>query len=68
MSILTDLDEAVTFCRRLFGTEPAKCRPGYASFAITEPPLKIVLPEHFGAGGSLSHLGIEVAGSERPLS
>jgi lactoylglutathione lyase len=56
-----DIDAAVTFYSRLFGAEPAKRRPGYANFAITEPPLKLVLLENPGQGGSLNHLGVEVA-------
>ena len=40
---VNDIDEAVAFYSRLFGTEPAKRRPGYANFAVTEPPLKLVL-------------------------
>ncbi len=56
---VNDIDEAVSFYARLFGTEPAKRRPGYANFAITEPPLKLVLLENPGQGG-LNHLGIEV--------
>ena len=55
-----DIDEAVTFYSKLFGAEPAKRRPGYANFAIAEPPLKLVLLENPGQGGSLNHLGIEV--------
>lgn len=55
-----DVDEAVTFYSKLFGTEPAKRRPGYANFAIAEPPLKLVLLENPGQGGSLNHLGVEV--------
>ena len=57
-----DIDEAVAFYRKLFGTEPAKRRPGYANFAIAEPPLKLVLLENPGHGGGLNHLGIEVPG------
>ena len=57
---VNDLDQAVTFYSRLFGTEPAKRRPGYANFAIAEPPLKLVLLENPGQGGSLNHLGVEV--------
>ena len=57
---VNDIGEAVTFYSRLFGTEPAKVRPGYANFAIAEPPLKLVLIEHSGQGGSLNHLGVEV--------
>jgi catechol 2,3-dioxygenase-like lactoylglutathione lyase family enzyme len=55
-----DIDEAVVFYSKLFGAEPAKRRPGYANFAITEPPLKLVLMENPGQGGSLNHLGVEV--------
>ncbi len=58
-----DVDRAVAFYSRLFGTEPAKRRPGYANFAIDEPALKLVLIENPGAGGSLNHLGVEVASS-----
>jgi catechol 2,3-dioxygenase-like lactoylglutathione lyase family enzyme len=57
---VNDIDEAVTFYTRLFGTEPAKRRPGYANFAIAEPPLKLVLLENPGQGGTLNHLGVEV--------
>lgn len=56
---VTDVDRAVEFYARLFGTEPAKRRPGYANFAIAEPPLKLVLIES-STGGSLNHLGVEV--------
>ena len=59
-----DIDESVAFYSRLFGAEPAKRRPGYANFAIAEPPLKLVLLENRGEGGSLNHLGIEVADTD----
>ena len=55
-----DLEQSVDFYRRLFSTEPAKVRPGYANFAVAEPPLKLVLIENPGHGGSLNHLGVEV--------
>jgi catechol 2,3-dioxygenase-like lactoylglutathione lyase family enzyme len=55
-----DMAEAVTFYSKLFGAEPTKRRPGYANFAMTEPPLKLVLLENAGQGGSLNHLGVEV--------
>jgi len=68
-----DLDAAVDFYTKLFATEPAKRRPGYANFAIADPPLKLVLFE--GAeGGTLNHLGVEtdaaaeVEAAERRLS
>jgi catechol 2,3-dioxygenase-like lactoylglutathione lyase family enzyme len=57
---VNDIDEAVGFYSKLFATEPAKRRPGYANFAIAEPPLKLVLLENPGQGGSLNHLGVEV--------
>ena len=55
-----DVDEAVGFYSKLFGADPAKRRPGYANFALTEPALKLVLIENPGHGGSLNHLGVEV--------
>jgi catechol 2,3-dioxygenase-like lactoylglutathione lyase family enzyme len=57
---VTDIDQAVAFYANLFGAEPAKRRPGYANFAIADPPLKLVLLENPGHGGSLNHLGVEV--------
>ena len=56
-----DLESSVAFYSQLFGSAPAKTRPGYANFAIAEPPLKLVLIENPGAGGSVNHLGVEVA-------
>lgn len=58
---VSDVDSAVAFYEKLFGTAPAKRRPGYANFAIVDPPLKLVLIENPGGGGSLNHLGVEVA-------
>lgn len=55
-----DLDRAVEFYSRLFSSSPAKRRPGYANFAIDDPPLKLVLIEQEGARGTLNHLGVEV--------
>ena len=62
---VSDLDEAITFYSRLFATQPAKVRPGYANFAIAEPPLKLVLIEGSGTPGSLNHLGVEVESTEQ---
>ncbi|HTY31058.1 ArsI/CadI family heavy metal resistance metalloenzyme [Mycobacterium sp.] len=59
-----NLDEAITFYSKLFNTEPAKRKPGYANFAIADPPLKLVLLENPGQGGTLNHLGVEVESSE----
>jgi catechol 2,3-dioxygenase-like lactoylglutathione lyase family enzyme len=59
-----NLDESIAFYSKLFGTEPAKLRPGYANFALAEPPLKLILMENPGQGGSLNHLGVEVADTD----
>jgi catechol 2,3-dioxygenase-like lactoylglutathione lyase family enzyme len=55
-----DLDAAVDFYSKLFATPPAKRRDGYANFAVAEPPLKLVLFEQPGKGGTINHLGVEV--------
>jgi catechol 2,3-dioxygenase-like lactoylglutathione lyase family enzyme len=59
-----DLEEAITFYSKLFNTSPAKVKPGYANFAIVDPPLKLVLLENPGKGGTINHLGVEVETSE----
>jgi predicted enzyme related to lactoylglutathione lyase len=61
---VSDLDAAIAFYSKLFDTAPAKVRPGYANFAIAEPPLKLVLVEGQGAPGSLNHLGVEVESTD----
>jgi len=62
---VADIDEAVVFYSKLFGTEPAKRRPGYANFAVADPPLKLVLIENTEAqAGSLNHLGVEVESTD----
>ena len=60
---VSDIDTAVEFYGTMFRAEPAKRRPGYANFAITDPPLKLVLIEGT-EGGTLNHLGVEVDGTE----
>ncbi|MER7703718.1 ArsI/CadI family heavy metal resistance metalloenzyme [Kitasatospora sp. NPDC097605] len=63
---VADLEGSVAFYAKLFGTEPAKRRPGYANFAIAEPPLKLVLIEgEAGEETRLDHLGVEVASTEQ---
>ncbi len=58
---VSDLEASITFYSKLFGTEPAKRREGYANFALTEPPLKLVLIEgEPGQDTRLDHLGVEV--------
>ncbi|SVA52564.1 uncharacterized protein METZ01_LOCUS105418 [marine metagenome] len=63
-----NLDEAIDFYSRLFDAVPAKVKPGYANFAIAEPPLKLVLFENQGKGGSINHLGVEVQTTEEVLT
>ncbi|MDC7340292.1 ArsI/CadI family heavy metal resistance metalloenzyme [Streptomyces lydicus] len=61
-----DLDASVEFYAKLFGVEPAKRRPGYANFAVAEPPLKLVLiAGEAGQETRLDHLGVEVASTEQ---
>ena len=62
------LDPAIEFYSKLFATDPAKVRPGYANFAIAEPPLKLVLIETPGQGGTLNHLGVEVASTDEVVA
>jgi catechol 2,3-dioxygenase-like lactoylglutathione lyase family enzyme len=66
---VSDIDQAVEFYAKLFGAEPAKRQPGYANFAIADPPLKLVLIENpdargDGVSGALNYLGVEVTGPE----
>ena len=57
---VSNLDDAISFYSKLFSAEPAKIKPGYANFAIAEPPLKLILIEGVGEPGSINHLGVEV--------
>ncbi|MFJ9518466.1 ArsI/CadI family heavy metal resistance metalloenzyme [Kitasatospora sp. NPDC101801] len=63
---VADLEASVAFYSELFGTGPAKRRPGYANFAVAEPPLKLVLIEgQEGEDTRLDHLGVEVGSTEQ---
>jgi hypothetical protein len=55
-----NLQESIAFYSKLFDTEPAKVEDGYANFAVAQPPLKLILFENPGRGGSVNHLGVEV--------
>jgi len=57
---VSNLEEAIDFYSKFFKSEPAKIRPGYANFALDEPPLKLVLIENGGEPGAINHLGVEV--------
>jgi lactoylglutathione lyase len=59
-----NLGEAIAFYSKLFDTEPAKVKDGYANFAIAEPALKLVLLENPGKGGTINHLGVEVESTD----
>jgi catechol 2,3-dioxygenase-like lactoylglutathione lyase family enzyme len=70
---VSDLQSSIDFYSKLFKAEPAKVRPGYANFAIADPPLKLVLIETteargVGPSGALNHLGVEVATSDEVMS
>ena len=66
---VSDIDAAVDFYSKLFGTEPAKVRPGYANFAISDPPLKLVLIEDANqTPGTINHLGVEVASADEVIA
>jgi catechol 2,3-dioxygenase-like lactoylglutathione lyase family enzyme len=65
---VSDMEAAVTFYSTLFQTEPAKRRPGYANFAIAEPPLKLVLIESPGTAATLNHLGVEVSTTDEVVA
>jgi lactoylglutathione lyase len=59
-----NLDDAITFYSRLFNSTPTKVKDGYANFAISDPPLKLVLFENPGHGATINHLGVEVDSSD----
>jgi lactoylglutathione lyase len=59
-----NLADAITFYSRLFNSTPAKVKDGYANFAISDPPLKLVLFENPGHGATINHLGVEVDSSD----
>ena len=62
---VSNLEEGIAFYSKLFATEPAKVRPGYANFAVVDPPLKLVLIEDANqTPGTLNHLGVEVASTD----
>jgi catechol 2,3-dioxygenase-like lactoylglutathione lyase family enzyme len=62
---VSNLEEGIAFYSKLFATEPAKVRPGYANFAVVDPPLKLVLIEDSSqTPGTLNHLGVEVASTD----
>ncbi|MEZ5376181.1 MAG: ArsI/CadI family heavy metal resistance metalloenzyme [Acidimicrobiales bacterium] len=63
-----NLDDAIDFYSKMFAAEPAKIRPGYANFAIENPPLKLVLFEGAGDNGSINHLGVETETSDEVLA
>ena len=63
-----DLAAAIEFYNDVFAAEPAKVRPGYANYALSNPPLKLVLIENPGATERLNHLGVEVASTDEVVA
>jgi catechol 2,3-dioxygenase-like lactoylglutathione lyase family enzyme len=65
---VADLEEAIGFYSKLFETEPAKRRSGYANFVVADPPLKLVLFENPPRAGTLNHLGVEVGSTSEVVA
>ncbi len=65
---VSNLEESVEFYSKFFKTAPAKIRPGYANFAIAEPPFKLVLFENPDGAGTINHLGVEVFSNEEVVA
>jgi len=66
---VSDVEASVDFYTKLFGAEPAKRRPGYANFAISDPPLKLVLIEDSNqTPGTINHLGVEVLSTDEVMA
>jgi catechol 2,3-dioxygenase-like lactoylglutathione lyase family enzyme len=65
---VADIEAATRFYADMFGVQPAKRRPGYANFVVSDPPLKLVLFEDAGAASPLNHLGVEVASAADVLA
>lgn len=63
-----DLDEAVDFYTKLLGVGPAKRKPGYANFAVIDPPLKLVLFADAGEPGTINHLGVETESADEVVA
>ena len=63
-----DLDTAIDFYTKLFGEAPAKVKPGYANWAIENPPLKLVIFEGAGEHGTINHLGVETETAEEVVA
>lgn len=60
-----NIEESIDFYTKMFNTSPYKTKPGYANFEIEQPPMKLVLFETPGQGGTLNHLGVEVEAAEQ---
>lgn len=63
-----DLQKAIDFYSKLFGSAPAKVKPGYANWAIEDPPLKLVIFEGAGAHGTINHLGVETDSADEVVA
>ncbi|GAA4821638.1 ArsI/CadI family heavy metal resistance metalloenzyme [Tomitella cavernea] len=63
---VADLEGSIAFYSALIGVAPAKRRPGYANFAVADPPLKLVLIEgEPDQSTRLDHLGVEVESADQ---
>jgi catechol 2,3-dioxygenase-like lactoylglutathione lyase family enzyme len=67
---VSEVNRSVEFYRAAFGVEPVKWKPGYAKFAIAEPPLNLTLNQQakIDGRGALNHLGIEVSSTAEVIA
>ena len=64
-----NVERSIEFYKKMLGIDPSKVRTGYAKFDVQNPPLNLTLNEHrFNERGALSHLGIQVAGTDDVLT
>ncbi len=64
-----NVEASIEFYKKMLVIEPSKVRTGYAKFDIQNPPLNLTLNQvPFEGSGALSHLGIQVAGTEDVLA
>lgn len=63
-----DLETAIDFYTKVFGVGPAKVKPGYANWAIDDPPLKLVIFEGVGDNGTINHLGVETDSADEVVA
>jgi catechol 2,3-dioxygenase-like lactoylglutathione lyase family enzyme len=65
---VSDVNASVNFYTKMLGIEPVKLRSDYAKFDVANPSLNLTMNQiSFEAGGSLSHLGLQVETSREVM-